>query len=244
MTSRRQERNEQVRATYEKLAQTGVITDEFEHGGMQIGLFVLVMEDELRRMAVRENPAILDAGCGGGAWIETLSVLADARLPHASWYGFDLAPAMIRVAEKRLSDKLDRIRLGIGDVLDDTAYDLRHGGTYELVYAYDVVQQLPRTEQAAAVETLLRHVAPGGSLVVFDHDAHSLYGFLMAAAKKLTRLGIPLLPSYYTAARYPKLAQIRASLAARPRLEATIVRAADRRKRALIVHVLPDEGDR
>lgn len=77
--------------------------------------------------------------------------------------------------------------------------------------------------------------------MIFDHDAHSLYGFLMAAAKKITRLGIPLLPSYYLAARYPKLAQIRASLAARPGFEATIVPAADRRKRALIVNVLPDE---
>jgi hypothetical protein len=100
---------------------------------------------------------------------------------------------MIRIAEKRLSKQPNRVILGVGDVLDDDAYSLHPGGTYELVYSYDVVQQLPRTEQVEAVETLLRHVAPGSRLVIFDHDAHSLYGFLMAAAKKITRLGIPLL---------------------------------------------------
>ena len=98
-----------------------------------------------------------------------------------------------------------------------------------------MVQQLPRGDQLGVIETFLRHLAPGGSLVVFDHEAHSLYGFLMGTGKKLTRLGLPVLPSYYLTARYPKLARIRSTLSKRPGMEATIIPASNRRKRALVV---------
>ena len=240
---RRNRRNARIETTYEELADTGVITEDFQHGKLERELFANVMGIELGRLASDRNPAILEAGCGAGAWIETLNALALGRLETARWYGFDLTPGMVRLAEQRLARMSDTVSFSVGDVLDDDAY-LRHpGGNYDLLYAYDVVQQLARSDQMEAVETLLRHVAPGGTLVVFDHDADSLYGILMAVAKRLTRLGLPVLPAYYLTARYPKLGRVRASLAARPGVEATIVYAADRRKRALIVRVSPARPD-
>jgi SAM-dependent methyltransferase len=241
--SRRNRRNARIESTYEDLANTGVITEDFQHGKLERELFAKVMAIEIRRLASDGNPAILEAGCGAGAWIETLHGLALERLVTARWYGFDLTPGMVRLAEQRLAIMSDSVSFSVGDVLDDDAYLHHPGGNYDLLYAYDVVQQLARTDQMEAVETLLRHVAPGGTLVVFDHDADSLYGVLMAVAKRLTRLGLPVLPAYYLTARYPKLARIRASLAGRPGVDATIVYAADRRKRALVVRVFAGEAD-
>jgi SAM-dependent methyltransferase len=237
LTSPRNLHNEKIGATYTALADTNVLTDTFQHGAIQRELFAQVMTVELERLAGRDSPAVLDAGCGTGAWIETLRALASTRLPAVTLYGFDLTPAMIDIAEKRLSATSESVHLSVGDVLDDEAYSLRPGGRYDLIYAYDVVQQLPRGDQVRVIETFLRHLSPGGSLVVFDHEAHSVYGVLMGTGKKLTRLGLPVLPSYYLTARYPKLARIENALSKRPGTEATIIPASNRRKRALVVRV-------
>jgi hypothetical protein len=65
MTSRWHRRNEDVGATHEKVAEAGVITDEFQHGEIQRRLFAVVMGDEIERIAGYENPAILEAAVVG-----------------------------------------------------------------------------------------------------------------------------------------------------------------------------------
>jgi SAM-dependent methyltransferase len=239
--SSRGRRNQKVSAAYERLVEAGVFTTEFEHAAVQRELFFRVMSVEVERLADRSDAAILEVGCGAGAWIEELSRIASGRIPSVRWFGFDLTPAMVSVAAQRLSGVVDGVVLAAGDVLDADSYNLRPGGRYELIYAYDVVQQLPRRDQSEAIETLLWHVAPGGTLVIFDHEAHSVYGVLMDARKRLSRLGVPLVPSYYLTVRYPRLERIRRFLARRDGIEAQIVTASDRRKRALIVRLTPQE---
>jgi hypothetical protein len=53
---------------------------------------------------------------------------------------------------------------------------------------------------------MLTRLAPGGALVVFDHERRSAYGIKMGAKKFLTRrLGLNLVPKFYCNARYPSL---------------------------------------
>jgi hypothetical protein len=60
--------------------------------------------------------------------------------------------------------------------------------------------------QWKAVETMLGRLAPGGRLLVFDHDCKSGYGRRMGFKKFVTRhLRIPLVPRFYCNAGYPPL---------------------------------------
>ncbi len=180
--------------------------------------------------------SVLECGCGTGGWLallcEALTGSQEARL-----YGFDITPEMVRKARERLSSRVPPDRIRLGDVLDERAYDFDvRGQTFDLVYAYDLVQQLPRGLQIDACEAMARRVARGGSLVVFDHERLSPHGVKMGFKKIVTRfLGIPLVPRYYCAARYPSLRALARRLAAGGRAT-EIRRDASVLKRALVVH--------
>ncbi len=178
--------------------------------------------------------SVLEAGCGTGVWLEQVARLA-APLGGARLQGFDLSADMAGAAAVRLERAGVSASVWQGDVLDDAAYGDGPAGLHDLLFAYDVVQQLPADVQAEAVSTMLRHVAPGGHLVVFDHDRRSRYGRVMGAKKWLRRyLGVPLVPRFYIHARYPELERIRRGLE-RDGHSATVVVEREARKRALVV---------
>ena len=110
-------------------------------------------------------------------------------------------------------------------------------GPFDLVYTFDVVQQLPMSKQWDSVEAMLSVVAPGGSLVIFDHDGRSVYGRKMRLKKVLRRyLRVPLVPAWYVYSVYPPLGQYAARLARRPGLSVRVVSRDDTPRRALIVN--------
>jgi hypothetical protein len=96
-----------------------------------------------------------------------------------------------------------------GDILNDSTYGFPgRSGRFDIIFAYDVVQQLPPALQYQACETMLGRLAAGGALIVFDHDSQSRYGRQMAFKKFVTRyLRIELVPRYYCNAKYPPLRQ-------------------------------------
>lgn len=178
--------------------------------------------------------SVLEVGCGTGVWLEEVSRLSASSTALAIG-GFDLSADMAGAAASRLERAGVAATVWQGDVLDDGAYAMHGRSLHDLVFAYDVVQQLPADAQADAVEVMLHHVRPGGRLVVFDHDRRSRYGRTMGAKKWLRRyLGLPLVPRYYIHARYPELEQLRRGLE-REGHAATITVEPEGRKRALVV---------
>ena len=155
---------------------------------------------------------VLECGTGSGFWLTQVDRLERSARPF-SLRGFDLSRDMIEQARQRQELQSIGADLSVGDLLDDAAYQHEDGDDYGLVFAYDVVQQLPRRLQPHAVEAMFKHVTPGGWLVIFDHDAASRYGRSMGAKKWLRRhLGVPLVPKHYVNASYPYLGRLRALL--------------------------------
>lgn len=218
------------------LVEDGTFTADFEHGETLKAFVGAVMAEILPGRA--SNPAILDAGCGTGAW---LAYLAHDILPAhnitASLYGFDLTPAMAEVAAERLNGVHPGGQIHTGSLLDPAAYRFPDGrAEYDVIFVFDVIQQLPRRHQMQAVQEVLRHLTPNGVAVIFDHDRHSRYGRKMGIRKFLTwYFHIPLMPRYYCNAQYPPLEKMRRRIAGDRNFDAYIRSNAENPKQALVI---------
>src|SRR3546814_10879975 len=115
--------------------------------------------------------------------------LTDARL-----CGFDLSPRMVEVAREKRRDRAAPADLRPGNMLERKSYSFEGlSGGFDLVFTYDVVQQLPRAAQAATCRRMVAALAPGGVAVIFDNEADSRFGRRMALRKLVTRYsGLPL----------------------------------------------------
>lgn len=198
-------------AAFAELCRTGTYTEEQRHAAHVVRFFRTVLSSVLPRMRRRQSPRVLDAGMGTGAWLEELvSLFGDAGL-EPNYYGFDFTPDMVSVARRRMARLGVPADLAQGDLADAAGY--RFGGVdrFDLIVVFDVVQQLPRPRQQTAVDRVLKALAPGGVAVIFDQDRFSRFGLKMEFRKAVTRfLRVPLVPAYFTLARYPALGRIAA----------------------------------
>lgn len=229
---------ETSRERFNALVQEGSYGPGFAHPKPAQAFVGTVVNDLLQEMQRNGRPiTILDAGCGNGAWLHFLHALASEGGSGPDLYGFDVADRMVETAEQLLTDLEGAVRIQRGDILDPASYQFADGRhSFDLVFAYDVVQQVPRKHQFDVVERLAQAVRPGGRLVVFDHERWSRYGLRMAFRKAVTAyLGIPLVPRYFCAASYPPLAKMARRIAATPELTAEVVVEGHPRKRALVV---------
>ena len=179
---------------------------------------------------------ILDCGCGAGAWLDFIrSELTGRVAVPPRYYGFDLTPEMVHLARLRLPD-LPPGRLRQGDILNPESYSFdAEEPRFDLIVCYDVVQQLPGDLQLPACETVAAHLADGGVALIFDRERNSLFGRVMGGAKFLRRhLKLPLVPAYYTAARYPPLNRFARALEQRG-YRTGIQAASNGRRRAMTV---------
>lgn len=238
---------ETQKKAFGELVEDGTWGDKFDHPPRMKAFFTSVIGATLRSADSTGGPpaTVLDAGCGNGAWLDCLSTefIAGQRA-GLTLFGFDITPEMVDAATRRLTDTPGDASLQPGDALDPASYRFGKTDAFDLVYAFDVIQQLPRSRQMEGVETMLAHVRPGGALVVFDHDSQSPYGRKMGFKKFVTaRFGIELVPKYYCNAHYPPLARFAATLDKRPDLAATIrLQPDDGPKQALIVQKLATNG--
>jgi SAM-dependent methyltransferase len=214
------------RSAFREEVERGTYNPDFQHPESSRRFFREVFEDVFARMP-RRPLDILEVGCGNGVWLE---LLKNWR-PDCNYYGFDLTPEMIDLARQRFGAS---VTLGVGDAT--VAADYEFGipkKRFDLVFAYGVIHQLPRSLQEAGLDQAWAHVAPGGALVLFDHERWSRYGLLMATKKWVTRnTPVALVPMFYTNARYPSLRQFRSKLARNG--EAHVRVARDGPMRALI----------
>jgi ubiquinone/menaquinone biosynthesis C-methylase UbiE len=103
--------------------------------------------------------AVLDLGCGNGAYAGELA----ARASAARVVGADLSPAMLRQARRRLGANMPLLRL------DATALPFRHD-SFDLVFMSHVLLLVADIERCVA--EVSRSLAPGGRLVATVGTSH------------------------------------------------------------------------
>lgn len=228
---------ERQKASFDSLVDSGVYSAEFDHSAPAKAFVGKVLQEAVARLA--QGPVnVLDCGCGTGAWLDFVrqQLLQTGRATHRLC-GFDLSERMIDVAHERLRGSADASDVRQGNVLDPSSYVFAGlEGGFDLIFTYDVVQQLPRARQIEACFVIAAALAPGGIALIFDNDANTRFGRRMAMRKFLTRyFGLKLVPRYYCNAAYPPLDKFRIRIGQKASLKADIVVRADGAKRALIV---------
>jgi len=228
--------------SYRQLVQDGTYSASFTQSGWARDFVSSVLGVPLARRGSSGSVSILECGSGTGVWLAEVAAMVAER--PGRLYGFDLSPEMVDAARERLAAGGISAVVRTGDILDARSYEFDGTARHDVVYGYDVIQQLPRNLQEVAVATMFDHVAPGGWLVIFDHDSRSRYGRVMGAKEWLRRyFDVPLVPRFYIHARYPDLRAMLRLLAVRGGVDATIVVEAEARKRALIARRAPDATD-
>lgn len=218
---------------YEALIASGVYQTSTVHGGPD-----RAMVERILRGVLAARPAgplrVLDMGCGPGEWLLLIAAVAKEQgVTDLRLRGIDVTPGMIDLARRRLAEAGLDATLGGGDILDRSTYG-DADEAFDLVFSFDVVQQLPRGVQYVAAQTLCSALAPGGVATIFDHDRETRFGRSMGLKKWLTRHGpYPFVPRWYIHAAYPPLARFARALAAAG-FEATTEGAPDTPRRVLI----------
>ena len=237
---------ERQKQSFDKLVDSGVYSAEFEHDVRAKSFVASVLRQAIPATPLRRPLRILDCGCGTGAWLQFISAeLFQAGLEHQRLCGFDLSGRMVDVARVKLRDIAQISDLRVGNVLEKQSYEFDEvEGGFDLIFTYDVVQQLPRSRQLDACRAIARALAPNGTALVFDNDSQSRFGRRMAVRKFMTRyFGLPLVPRYYCNASYPPLETFRRRIAVESSCDAQIAVRADGVKRALVISRIALGGD-
>ena len=226
------------RKSFDSLVESGVYDIAFDHAPAAKTFVGEVLRQVVPYFRQRDGLKILDCGCGTGAWLAYLhGELTRAGLAQLRLCGFDLSERMIEVARTRLHGLAAASDIRCGNILEQASY--RFGGLqdgFDLIFTYDVVQQLPRARQTECCDTIAEALAPGGAALIFDNDAESPFGRRMGLRKFLTRYcGLRLVPDYYCNAAYPRLERIRRHMEGTRHLQAEIILRDDGVKRALVL---------
>jgi len=229
---------ERQRKSFDSLVESGVYGIDFDHSPAAKTFVGEVLKKVVPHFKQRDGLKILDCGCGTGAWLAYLHAeLTRAGLAQLRLCGFDFSERMVDVARTRLHGLAAASDIRCGNILEQASYrfdGLRDG--FDLIFTYDVVQQLPRARQGECCGLIADALAPDGVALVFDNDAESRFGRRMELRKFLTRYcGLRLVPYHYCNAAYPRLERIRRHMEGARHLRAEIILRDDGVKRAMIL---------
>ncbi len=223
---------------FSELVKEGSYSHSFKHNEKLQEFFDHCISIVLDFKILKKNISVLDCGCGTGVWLEHIyNRLTKEGLNDIELYGFDLTEELVCVSKERLSEAVKNIQLHIGDILDSNSYIFSRGKKkFDLIYVYDVIQQLNRKTQYEAIELILKQLSNDGVLIIFDHDALSKHGIRMSFRKLVTKyLKIGLVPLYYCNARYPYLERFAKRLKKDENLVVEIITSQVVSKRAMII---------
>ena len=229
---------ERQRKSFDSLVESGVYDAAFDHPTAAKSFVEEVLKQVIPRLHRRDSLNVLDCGCGTGAWLAFLhDRMTAGGLTRLRLCGFDLSERMIEVARTRLHGVAEPSDIRCGNVLDRQSYAFdRLRGDFDLIFTYDVIQQLPRGRQVESCLVIADSVAIGGAALIFDNDAESPFGRRMALRKFLTRYcGLRLVPDYYCNAAYPRLDRLRRRIATEGQFGTDIIVRDDGVKRALVM---------
>ena len=225
------------RDTFGRLARDGTYGPRFTHSPSAHAFVEQCLLEAISCVSPTKQMLILDCGCGPGAWLSFIQqTLSAVRTQQLRLHGFDLTDAMVAIARNRLVNMVPADQIRVGDILDDASYHFGYSNSFDIVFAYDVVQQLPPRLQYEACLTMLRHLAPGGICLIFDFDRKSPHGRRMAIRKFATKyLRMRLVPQYYCNAHYPPLSQFASEIRAIGGYESRVLVARDGKKRSVMI---------
>ena len=237
---------ERQKKSFDTLVDSGVYSADFDHD-LRAKVFVAsTLQRTVPRARLRNPLRVLDCGCGTGAWLQFISAeLLQAGCQHQRLCGFDLSSRMIDVAQAKLHDVAQRADLRVGNVLEAKSYDFDGiDDGFDLIFTYDVVQQLPRARQLDVCRAIAGALAPNGTALIFDNDSQSRFGRRMAMRKFMTRyFGLRLVPRYFCNASYPPLDRFRHKIAVEYSCDVQIAVRTDGIKRALVIsRTAPDQS--
>lgn len=233
------------RESFDGLVESGIYSADFDHAPAAKAFVGRVLQEVAGRIGGRSPLAVLDCGCGTGAWLHFIhQELARAEHPPHRLCGFDLSERMVEVAREKLRDLADPSEIRPGNMLEPQSYAFdRVPGGFDLVFTYDVIQQLPRARQIDACFNIVGALSPGGIALIFDNDSQTRFGRRMAVRKFVTRhFGLELVPRYYCNAAYPPLERFRRRIADATGSRAEIMIRGDGIKRVLIVERSADDA--
>lgn len=173
---------------------------------------------------------ILECGSGTGFWIKFLF----SKYPSIKFYGFDLSSKMVELAKKNFGF-LPEVSIKQGNILDTKSFSFGDTSNFDIVFCYDVIQQLYQKDYLKAIYQMLSHINKDGLVIVFDNERLSLYSFKMNLKKLITKfLKIPLVPIEFCDVRYPSLQYLK-KIVEKNGYKCKLVISPNKIKRALII---------
>lgn len=112
--------------------------------------------DILRREVPETCKKLLEYGCGIGRNIPFLR----AAFPNATISGSDISAGSLEIARKE--------NPGIEFFVEHT--DTDPGERYEVIFIAGVFHHIPVAQRSSVMNTLYRRLAPGGTIVIFEHN--------------------------------------------------------------------------
>jgi ubiquinone/menaquinone biosynthesis C-methylase UbiE len=111
--------------------------------------------ETMARLPIRASDSLLDVGCGTGALLTHVA----AKYPSARLAGLDPVSAMLEIARRKLSDRVD-LRVGWANALPwpDQSFDV--------VVSCNMFHYV--THPVEAVKEMERVLRPGGKIVITD----------------------------------------------------------------------------
>lgn len=112
--------------------------------------------DILRREVPATTKRLLEYGCGIGRNIPFLR----AAFPDATIAGSDISAASLEIARKE--------NHGVEFFLEQADTDVAE--PYEVIFIAGVFHHIPVQERAGVMKTLCQRLAPGGTIIIFEHN--------------------------------------------------------------------------
>ena len=106
--------------------------------------------------------AFLDYGCGSGGLYKYFS----DYFPNAKYMGIDFSSGMICEAHRQFPGR---------NVFHDTRSSEWKNRVYDLIYSSGFFHHIPHKNHETILEELSGRLAPGGKLVIWEHNPSNLF---------------------------------------------------------------------